>query len=83
MHKGRDKEEAEQVKIAVRHTDRHEGFGVETGLRHANAVDSKNPHLIEDALNHPLGLICSRLVYVKVELCPSRGTFLLPLHEIT
>lgn len=39
-------------------TNRHEGFGVETGLRQANAVDSKDPHLIKDAFNHPLGLIC-------------------------
>lgn len=38
-------------------TNRHEGFGVETGLRHANAVDSKHSHLIQDAFNHPLGLV--------------------------
>lgn len=50
--------ERDVVKVAVIRTNRHEGFGVETWLRHANAVDSKHPHFIQNTFNHPLGLIC-------------------------
>lgn len=72
----------QQVEAARIPTNRHEGFGGETGRRHANAVDSKHPHLIQDAFNHPLGLIRRWFVHIKVELSPSGGAFLLPLHEI-
>lgn len=68
--------------VALR-TNGHEGLGVEAGLRHADAVDGKDPHLIQDALDHPLGLVSCRLVDIKVELGPPAGAFLLPLHEIT
>lgn len=71
------------VEVVALLTNGHEGLGVEAGLRHANAVDGKDSHLIQDALDHPLGLVRCRLVDVKVELGPSAGTFLLPLHEIT
>lgn len=75
--------ERDGVKTAEIRTNRHEGFGVETWRRHADAVDSKHPHLIQNTFNHPLGLICGRIIYIKVELRPSGGAFLLPLHEIT
>lgn len=68
---------------STKRTDGHEGFGVETGLGHADAVDGKHPHLVQDALNHPLGLVRGGFVDIKVELRPSGGAFLLPLHEIT
>lgn len=69
--------------MAALRTNGHEGLGVEAGLRHANAVDGKDPHLVQDALDHPLGLIRCRLVDIKVELGPPAGAFLLPLHEVT
>lgn len=66
--------------VEVLLTNGHEGFGVEAGLRHANAIDGKDSHLVQDALDHPLGLVRSRLVDIEVELGPPAGAFLLPLH---
>lgn len=80
MHKEKEKDGILQVMIR---TNGHEGFGVEAGLRQADAVDCEHPHLIQDAFNHPLSLVCSGVVNVEVEFCPSRGAFLLPLHEVT
>lgn len=89
MHKGRSRGELRKMllkrrtRMAVIRTNRHEGFGVETWLRQANAVDSKHPHLIQNTFNHPLSLICSWFIYIKVKFCPSGRAFLLSLHEIT
>lgn len=71
------------VEVVALLTNWHEGLGVEAGLRHADAVDGKYSHLIQDALDHPLGLVRCGLVDIKVELGPPAGAFLLPLHEIT
>lgn len=75
--------EKDGVEMAVILTNGHEGFGADTWLRHADAVDRKHPHLVQNTFNHPLSLVCGRFVYIKVELCPSARAFLLPLHEIT
>lgn len=45
-------------KTGVKLTDGHEGFGVETRLRHADAVNSKHPHFIQNSFNHPLSFVC-------------------------
>lgn len=45
-------------KKGVELTNGHEGLGGETRLRQADAVDSKDSHLVENAFNHPFRLIC-------------------------
>lgn len=63
-------------------TNRHEGLGVDAGLGHPNGIDSEDPHLIQDALDHPGGLVGSLRKDLEVQLHPAMRALFLPLHEV-
>lgn len=64
-------------------TNRHEGLGVHAGLGNTNGIDRKDPHLIEDTLDHLGGLIGRLRKDLKVQLHPALRALLLPLQEVT
>lgn len=63
-------------------TNRHEGLGVDAGLGHPNGIDSEDPHLIQDALDHPGGLVGGLRKDLEVQLHPAMRALFLPLHEV-
>ena len=63
-------------------TNGHEGLGVEAGLGHPDGVDSEDPHLVEDALDHLGGLVGGLREDLKVQLHPAMRALLLPLQEV-
>lgn len=63
-------------------TNRHEGLGFAAGLGDPNGVDSKDPHLVEDALDHIGGLIGGLREDLEVQLHPVLRALLLPLQEV-
>ena len=64
-------------------TNRHEGLGVHAGLGDPDGVDSKDPHLVEDALDHVGGLVGGLREDLEVQLHPALGALLLPLQEVS
>lgn len=70
------------VRVQRNITNRHEGLAVDTGLGNPNGIDSKDPHLVENALNHLGGLICRLCKDLKIHLHPALGALLLPLQEV-
>lgn len=64
-------------------TNRHERLGVHAGLGNPDSIDSKDPHLVEDALDHLGGLIGGLRKDLEVQLHPALRALLLPLQEVT
>ena len=63
-------------------TDWYKGLGGSAVARHADGVDSVDPHLIGHALDHPLGFEGCVGVGVKVQPHPSVALFFLPLQHV-
>lgn len=63
-------------------TNRHEGLRIDTGLGHPDGVDSKDPHLVQDALDHLGGLVGCVREDLEVQLHPALRALLLPLQEV-